>query len=635
MYNFLENAKYVVLDVETDGLDFNKDDLVSIAFYSNGKSKFIPIHHPQANNVPSEAIEQIKQIIDKATVIVGHNIKFDLKFLTSNGIDNWLDKHIWDTGIAEYMLTGQTAKFSKLKDLAQKYSKGDISNEKIDLELSDTKASEYPLHVLEEYNIRDVKVTDNIFKHQLKQLKNNKKLLNLIFIVSNFTKTLADIEYNGFKIDKDLLIKKRDELKEEINKLEEKMKAICGYDFINFASNEQLSAVLFGGTVYIIDKTNLKFKKLKSGKLKMTVSKGKIPVVLEGLGFSTKHSQKTKTGYWSVNDETIKKLKGKTKKQKEFIETYKTWNKLSSLYEKYFDKYLQYITEDGYIHAHFNQTATSTGRLSCNKPNIQQIPRPEFEKYNLKDIFISRYSNGYLVEVDFSQLEWRVCAYLCSDKTMKDEIKQRIDAHKQNASLAFSIPVEQVTKEQRQIAKMVSFGLIYGQTAYGLSKRADIPINSEEEAQKIINSVYEKYKNLKKWHDKLYTQAINNKKIVNVSGRFFIYNTPERQVTQIKNYPVQSFATADIAPLVFWLAWQRIKKAGLKAVPVNTVHDCLIFDCYNKTIAKKVASIILDSMKKTGKYLKYFLDINFDVPLTGEVDIGTCWGKMEEIDIEN
>lgn len=634
MYSFTKNKKYIVLDVETDGVNPHKDSLVSIAFYSNGRSKFIPIYHPENERLPKECIEEVKKIISKADIIVGHNIKFDLKFLLANGIDEWIEKDVWDTGIAEYIITGQQTKFPKLSDLIQKYSE---SHFKIDLELSETKASEYSLNILEEYNIRDVEITDYIFKQQLKKCQEiSDRTKNLIFISSNFSKVLADIEFNGVKIDTDKLYNKTKQLKEEIDKLVKKTKELCGYDWINFNSSEQLSAVLFGGTIKIEGGYNLRYKTLKNGQLKMYKKKSKCPVVIEGLGFTTKYSEKTKNGYWSVSDSVIKQLKGRTKKQKEFIQTYKLWRKLQTLYEKFFDKYQQYI-QDGFIYANFNQTSTNTGRLSCNSPNIQQIPRADEEvgEFNIKEVFISRYPDGVLIECDFSQLEWRVCAYLCQDQTMIDEIKNGIDAHKKNASISFNIPQEEVTKQQRQIAKMVSFGLIYGQTAYGLSKRPDIPIDTEEEAQKIIDTVYTKYSNLKRWHDKLYFEAMKSKKLVSPSGRWFPFVTPEKQITNIKNYPVQSLATADIVPLVLWRAWQKIRKENIECKVINTVHDCIIIDCVNMITATKVAKIIIDFMRKSDILLKKYLGINFNVPLDGEVEVGKNWAEMEEMEVKD
>ena len=617
--------RYIVIDVETDGLDPRKDALVSVGLVSQNKSVFLPIYHLQSNELPKENINKLQNIISKVDLIVGHNIKFDLQFLLKHNID-FVNQNVWDTGIAEFIISAQRAKRISLKDLAIKYS--DLR--KLNLDVKNVKASEYDIKCLEEYNIIDCKVTQDVFIRQW-EIAKKLNLTNLIIICSNFSKTLSDIEFNGAKIDTEYLDLMHNNLEKEINEIENRLKEISGYDWINFNSSEQLSAVLFGGTIEV-DGYSLSYHTLKSGALKVRKKKAKIPVVLEGLGFSTSCSEKTKNGYWSVSDSVVKQLRGRSKKQKEFINEYIKWRKLQTILEKYTSKYKNEI-DDGFVYPSFNQTYTSTGRLSCAKPNIQQIPRPDesIDGYNIKDLFVSRFENGVILDVDFSQLEWRVCAFLCQDENMIKEIVEGIDAHKQNASIAFNIPIDSVTKQHRQIAKMVSFGLIYGQTAYGLAQRPDIPIDTPEDAQKVIDAVYDKYRKLKEWHDKLYIDALNKKKIISPSGRRFVFEDASNQLTQIKNYPVQSLATADIVPLILYLAWKEIKNKKLKAVPFNTVHDCIVYDCADIDTAKQVASIIQSYIRNSGKYLKEYLNIDFNIPLDSEAEIGKCWGKLEAL----
>jgi len=635
MIDLLKNKKYVVLDIETTGLSVQDDSVVSVAFWSGGKSKFIPVYHKESHCLPQESIKKIMKIIDSVDLIVGHNIKFDLKFLMELNI-NFTNKLIWDTGVAEYILTSQQEKIISLKDLIKKYSQ---EQEKGFIDFKNINAQEVHLEDLKEYNLQDTKITNIIFQKQLEKVGNNVKLRNLIIGISSFGLVLADIEKNGVKIDTELLKKKNAEIQNRIKLLEQEMIELLGedrYDWINFNSNQHLSAILFGGIIKIKCKSGIKIRTLKSGQVKVYPVLYDLPFYIDGLGFSKKYTQLTKQGYYNVSHDVINRLKGKTKRQKQFLEKYKLWRKLQTLQEKFFDKYLQFTSEEGYIYPNYNQTTTNTGRLSCNNPNIQQVPRKNevVKEFNIKEVFISRFNEGYIVEIDFSQLEWRVCAYLCQDPVMIKEIKEGVDAHTQNASLAFHIPPEEVTKEHRQIAKMVSFGLIYGQSAYGMAKRVDIPINTEKEAQKIIDAVYSKYKNLKKWHNELYYQVLSKKKLVNVSGRSFIFNNPDKQITNIKNYPVQSFATADIVPLVFWYAWAEVKKKFQdKVYPINTVHDCIIFDCASLEVAKKVIKIVLTHMRNADKILYTLLGITVNIPLDGEAEVGENWANMQTINI--
>lgn len=635
MIDLLKNKKYVVLDIETTGLSVQKDSVVSVAFWSGGKSKFIPVYHKESPYLPQESIEEITKIINSVDLIVGHNIKFDVKFLSKYNVD-FTSKLIWDTGVAEYILTSQQEKIISLKDLIKKYS---LEQEKGFIDFKNINAQEVHLEDLKEYNLQDTKITNIIFQKQLEKVGNNVKLRNLIIGISSFGLVLADIEKNGVKIDTELLKKKNAEIQNRIKLLEQEMFELLGedrYDWINFNSNQHLSAILFGGIIKIKCKSGIKIRTLKSGQIKVYPVLYDLPFYIDGLGFSTKNTHLTKQGYYNVSHDVINSLKGRTKRQKRFLEKYRLWRKLQTLHEKFFDKYLQFTSEEGYIYPNYNQTTTNTGRLSCNNPNIQQVPRKSevVKEFNIKEVFISRFEKGYIVEIDFSQLEWRVCAYLCQDPVMIKEIKEGVDAHTQNASLAFHIPPEEVNKEHRQIAKTVSFGLIYGQSAYGMAKRVDIPINTPKEAQKIIDAVYSKYSNLKKWHNDLYYQALSKKKLINISGRSFIFNNPDKQITNIKNYPVQSLATADIVPLVFWYAWAEVKKKFQgKAYPINTVHDCIIFDCASLEVAKKVIKIVLTYIRNADKILHTLLGIRFNVPLDGEVEIGENWATMQTINI--
>lgn len=627
--------KYIVLDLETDGLDCHKDAIVSVAMCSKGKEFFSLVYHKDNNLLPQVCLDTVDKKIDKADIIVGHNIKFDLKFLYTNKVNSIKFKNIWDTSVAEYILTNQQTKLVKLADLIKKYSN---TKEKIKINLEDIKASEYSGEVLKEYNLQDVRITEIIFLKQFR-LAQQLNLVNLIFVCSNFSKILADIEVNGMYIDKQLLETHSQQLQEKITQLEIELKSyIPESKFLDFnlSSHEHVSVILFGGFYKYKGDCELSIGYLKNGSIKLNKKQGTIPVFVSGLGFSKAKAELTKNGYHSASGEVITTLKGKTKIQKKFIEKYKLYRKLVTLNDKYYSKYTKYL-QDNFLYANYNQTVTETGRLSCNNPNLQQIPRADdtVGDFQIKSLFKSRYADGYILDVDLSQLEWRVCAFLCKDKTMIQEIRDKKDAHKNNAALAFNVLEESVTKEMRQIAKAVSFGLIYGQTARGLANRVDIPINTEEEAKKIIDVVYNKYSRLQIFHNKLYIQAVKNKKIINPTGRGFVYQDPDREFTKIKNYPVQSLATADIAPLLFWRVWEYLQKnknkLGIDFNLVNTVHDCLVFDCKDMHTVKTIAKVVLAFFRNADKLIKKYFNIDFNIPLDGEAEFGKNWKDLQAL----
>jgi len=609
----------LALDIETTGLDFTEDCIVSMSFYYKGRNRFIPLHHPDTTHMSEKGfVEEVQGIIDRTDLLIVHNAQFEYMFLKKIGV-NLDNVDFFDTMYAEYLLTKQQATFPKLETLAIKYT----DTEKMDIGLGEIPANEQDLDVLEEYNNKDTEVTYKIYEKQIEQM--SVKMYNLCIQHSNFSKVLGSMAYNGFKIDKEGLLSLNERIRNEIEIAKNELLSYLERH-INLKSPRQLSAALFGGT-FQEDGHETVIKHYKKGDKEVT-RKCKVDVNLKGLGFSTKGLSKTKEGHYSVSDDVITQLKGASNKQKEFVQKYKAYNKLKTLYDKYLDKYEAFMKDTGLIHASFNQTVTETGRISSSKPNIQQVPRPD-DVCNVKELFISRYEGGYLVDADFSQLEWRVCAYLCQDPVMIEEIKNGIDAHKANASAAFSIPENEVSKEQRQAAKAVSFGLIYGQTSYGMSLRPDIPVNNERDAQKIIDSVYNKYKKLKEFHNKCYMAATNKKEVEIPSGRKYYYPFADKMQSKIKNYPVQGFATADIVPLMLIKAWNKLKDVEGVCL-VNTVHDCIVVDCKDRNLAERTAKWLYKLFVNTDKFVNQAYGIGFNVPLTSEIEIGKNWGSMED-----
>lgn len=596
----------IALDIETSGVDWLNDSIVSISFYCNGKNKFLLLYHND-NLMPNELgfKQKVQAIIDKSDLVIMHNAQFDMLFLKKLGV-SFDNVNIYDTMIGEYILTAQEAKFAKLDELSQKY----LNDVKIEVDIAN--AEEIPVELLEQYNNKDTELTFKVYQKQIAQM--NSKMYKLVLLHSNFSKVLVDISYNGFKIDVAKLNKLKEDTKNKISKLESEMMELLERN-INLNSSPQLSAALFGGS-FEEDGFETVIKHYKKGD-KEVRRKTRVSVELEGLGFSTRNIPQCKAGHYSTSIEVIKKLKPKTKKQRDFLDKYLEYNELNSLYEKYLDKYSKYITDDGFVHAHFNQCSTNTGRLSCSNPNIQQIPRTE----EVKSIFISRWDNGYIVDVDLKQLEWRICAFLCQDDTMISEIENGVDAHISNASLAFDVPEEEVTKELRQIAKAVSFGLIYGQTFKGMAKRFEMP---EEEAKKIIDTIYTKYPKLKQWHDELYFKAVNTKKVIIPSGRYFKFLLADKEITKIKNYPVQAFSCGDIVPLMIYKIWLKLKHRDDVKI-INTVHDCLVLDCKDENVAKEIADFVVNMFRLSPKIIGKFFGVNFNVKIDADKKINKSW----------
>jgi len=614
----------LAIDIETTGLDFNKDKLVSISFTSANRTKSFLINHPEATYTEKEALDLIQKYINNCTFLIGHNIKFDLLFLKKVGID-YAQKDIFDTGLAKYMLTYQRHLMPSLNDCAYE----DLGISKAEgMNFNNTPANQVDAEELLYYNETDTYLTFNLYL-KYKDLLDNLGMAALHSLSSNYSKVLVDMEYNGCKIDEDSLQNHLDNSSNKLIELNNKLVSMLEYP-ININSTQQLSSALYGGEFVIAEKQEVrkKFKtwpfwRWKTENVQKTIS-------LKGIGFSTKGLELNKQGYYPCDSATISTAKTKTKKAKEYKELYKQYKKLNTLYEKYLTKYQEHLT-NGFVHTSFMQTSTITGRLSSVKPNIQQVPRPDATLPNVKSLFISRFKYGVILDIDFSQIEWRLAAVLSKDNTMIEEINNGIDAHRANASLAFNIPIDQVTKEQRQIAKMVSFGIIYGQTAYGMAHyRDDIPVNTEKEAQKVIDTVLNKYPNLRRMHTLDIAKAKSKGILYTPTGRGYDFRGAFFKETNIKNNKVQGTATADIVPMAIYEVWKEIRNNPDIRI-INTVHDCLVIDCKDIDIAKQARYWVLSIFNNVPKLSKQYFNFPISIPIDSEAECGINWGEMEDI----
>jgi len=629
--------KYISLDVETNSLDYWETELVSWAVtHDDYVNDCGLVEHPENDETHRESLERLQRTNNESDCIVGANFKFDYQILKRYGID-FKDVFIIDVIIIEYLLSMQSKKGISLEGLAGQY----LGDSKEDIDFKEFRADEYPADMLLKYNTKDTELTLDIFNKQIETVRFKNVFgerfgekfgeecdYSLLRLYSALTRMLGDIELEGCKIDTNSLVSFRGQYEELIKDYENRINQLFEFP-ININSPVQLSAALFGGS-FKDDGVETVQKTLKSGEVKEYTRKCKVDKSMQGLGF--KPSLTTNSGEPSTSEEALKMLKTKTKKQILFKELFFKYKKASTVYNKYLTKYEKFITKDNKLYSNFNMVNTYTGRLSSSNPNVQQIPRNS-DGINLRDLFISRYPNGYILELDFKQLEWRVAATLCGDETMIREINEGVDAHKANAALAFNIKESEVTPEQRQSAKTVSFGLIYGQTAYGMANyRPDIPVDDEREAQLIIDKVYEKYPKLAKWHSSLVAKVTNSYKLTIPSGRILYFPNPDK-VTNIKNYPVQAFSF-DIAYFLFACLYFKLSKVvdPAKYATFNTVHDCMLFDCKDYETAKKITSFSLDFIKNNAyTYVYKFFNYELKVPLELEAEVGKTWGSVEEI----
>ena len=414
--------------------------------------------------------------------------------------------------------------------------------------------------------------TYNIFNEKLNN-ENMIEVFNDIEIPLSYT--LGDMEYNGVYVDKEILNQMGIEIKNKIFEVEKNIYEIVGHEF-NISSPQQLGTVLF-------EELNLPSKK------------------------------KGKTGYSTAAD-VLNKLVDKHPIINMIIE----YRMLTKLYNTYIEGLISSIHPDGKVHTIYTQTLTRTGRLSSIEPNLQNIPiRYEYGKLIRKAFLPS--PNSLILSSDYSQIELRVLAHMANVEALIDAFNNDIDIHTKTASDIFNVPISEVTKSMRRIAKAVNFGIIYGISGYGLSENLGI---STKEASNFIEQYLNTYPGIKTYMDETIKKAHENKYVKTLFNR-------KRNIPELdnKNYMIRSGAerialntpiqgtSADIIKIAMVEASKKLKESNMKTKMILQVHDELIFDVFKDEL-DMVKEIVKETMEGVCK---------MSVPLKVDIEVGTDW----------
>ena len=414
--------------------------------------------------------------------------------------------------------------------------------------------------------------TYNIFNEKLNN-ENMIELFNDIEIPLSYT--LGDMEYNGVYVDKEILNQMGIEIKNKIFEVEKNIYEIVGHEF-NISSPQQLGTVLF-------EELNLPSKK------------------------------KGKTGY-STAAVVLNKLVDKHPIINMIIE----YRMLTKLYNTYIEGLISSIHPDGKVHTIYTQTLTRTGRLSSIEPNLQNIPiRYEYGKLIRKAFLPS--PNSLILSSDYSQIELRVLAHMANVEALIDAFNNDIDIHTKTASDIFNVPISEVTKSMRRIAKAVNFGIIYGISGYGLSENLGI---STKEASNFIEQYLNTYpgiktymdETIKKAHEDKYVKTLFNRKrnIPELDNKNYMIRSGAERIAL--NTPIQG-TSADIIKIAMVEASKKLKESNMKTKMILQVHDELIFDVFKDEL-DKVKEIVKETMEGVCK---------MSVPLKVDIEVGTDW----------
>ena len=573
----LAKAKQIVLDCETDRLDFTTADLVGLSFAVDaGEAAYLPFTH-NYDNAPSQldrvaCLTKLKPILEEKPII-GQHIKFDRNVLVNydihiNSIEN-------DTMMMSYVLDS-TATRHNLDDMANHYLnlKTTTFEEVAGKGVKQLTFNKVNLDVASDYAAEDADITlqmyDTIGEH-LKKQKTLQKVLKDIELP--LIPVLSDMEQKGTVIDSDILNLQSKNLGQRINGLEEQAFSKAGKEF-NLSSPKQLQEILF-------DEMN-------------------IPVI-----------EKTPGGQPSTAESVLQELA----KQYELPQVILEHRTLSKLKSTYTDRLPEQISQKtGRVHSTFHQAVTTTGRLSSSDPNLQNIPIKTTEGRMIREAFVA--PKGFdLISIDYSQIELRIMAHLSKDEGLITAFENGEDIHSATAKEVFGSADDQA----RRSAKAINFGLIYGMSAFGLGKALGV---TRPEAADYIASYFGKYPGVKIYMDEMKAKAKDQGYVETAFGRRLylpgIHSGRTRMAAERAaiNAPMQGTA-ADIMKLAMINMHDYIKGTGKDIHIILQVHDEVIVECPEKdtkTTLKALEQIMTDVTK-------------LSVPLVVESGVANNWGK--------
>ena len=560
----LAKADAFAFDLETTSLDTFTAKIVGISFSIESKAAFyLPLGHgKQEKQLPFQpTLDKLAPLFVSDELKIGHNLKYDIKVLNNHGIKT--SGPYFDTMVAAYLLDPVSGKYS-LKHLAKQF----LGREMLKFEEVSPSQSfaEVPVDLATDYAGSDAEATFGLY--EIFQLALKAQQMNKLFteVEMPLLAVLIDLEETGIAIDSAKLAGYSTEMAKELHDLERHIFAIAGEVF-NLNSPKQLANILF--------------------------SKLMLPVI-----------KRTKTGP-STDVEVLEDLAGQ---KFEIAEKLITYRQLSKLKNTYIDVLPTLVNpKTGRIHSSFNQTMTSTGRLSSSEPNLQNIPAKGPWGERIRSAFIPGQKGWQLLAADYSQIELRVLAHLSQDPVLLQALREERDIHQATADeLGIT----------RSAAKTVNFGVIYGQSDFGLAKQLGI---KRTEAAKYIEKYFAKYSGVRDFIAKTIKEAKENEAVTTLLGRrrpLPDLNSPHGGLRQAAermatNTPVQGSA-ADLIKVAMVKVYSELQTHKLRTKLIMQVHDELVFECPKEELAA-VQKMVRTEMEKA-------------LPLTVPVKVDLGWG---------
>lgn len=578
LLEYLVAHQHFCFDTETTGLDSLRATLVGVSFSVKPKEAFyIPI--PADEDMAKSWLSPFQSLfLNPAIEKIGHNTKFDIQVLKRYGID--VEGPLFDTMIAQYLINPEAKQ--GMDFMAQFY----LGYQPISIETligkkgkgQGTMADLTPEEIYQ-YACEDADITLQL--HQILLPEIQKPHLHDLFYKMEMplVQVLSGMEEEGIALDVRALKSYSIELEKTLIELHDEIIGLVGVPF-NIDSPKQLGEILF-----------------------------------DYLKISSK-AKKTKTGQYATSEDILQKHEHDHPIVPKLLE-YRQLRKLKSTYVDPLPELCS--PRDGRIHTSFMQTVAATGRLSSNHPNLQNIPIRTAKGREIRRAFVPRNEEFKIMSVDYSQIELRIIAALSEDPSMIKAFQEGLDIHAATAATVYKVPIEQVTREQRSAAKAVNFGIIYGQSAFGLAQNLGI---SRTDAKGIIDAYFEQFGTIKSYMDHVISFAREHGYVETImkrrrylpdinSANAMVRGYAERNAI---NAPIQGSA-ADIIKMAMIAVHRTMKSQDLKSKMILQVHDELLFDVHvSEQDAMK--SLVKDAMENA---------VQLAVPMTVEMEIADNW----------
>ena len=586
----LLKAEFISFDTETTSAMPRWAELVGISIgWEKGHAAYIPVRAPLGEKTIEESAvcELLRPLLGCDSILkIGQNLKYDIVVMRGCGME--ISGPLFDTMVADYLIDPGQRNHS-IDELAKRYLDHETTkiSELIGTGRNQKRMDEVPVAMVGDYASEDADLPVRLFpilKSQLQEMQ-----LGKLFEETEMPliRVLADIEFLGIAVDTNVLNKLSMEFAARIDELKTEIIELAGEEF-NVDSPSQLAKILF--------------------------EKLKLPVI-----------KKTKTGF-STDVEVLTELAANHELPRMIIE-YRQYAKLKSTYTDALAKLVNPKTNR--VHTSLMQDVAATGRLSSKDPNLQNIPIRTEAGRKIRQAFVAGIEGYRILKADYSQIELRMLAHFCGDEILQKAFREHADIHRAVAAEVHQVAPAEVTAEMRRGAKAINFGIIYGQSPFGLAKSLGIP---KDEAANFIDAYFEKYPQVDRFMHQTLENAWRNGYVSTILGRRRavqgVRDPNERPGSRQRTLPeriaintVIQGSAADLIKLAMIRVQHSLLNSDLRANLLLQIHDELLFEVHNSEV-DALANLVVREMTNA---------IELDVPIEVDVEVGDNWGQTEPV----